>query len=587
MGGADQDFERQVLRGWRLAGRERVVEHSAELNELVRPIDSLIDGKRHEEAALAAQIAANHAVLWHPGFFAHAELERQLHRLGQEAAMFAGRSRPPKQGSQAMAVLHVATDLAEINGHTRMIARWVEHDKANRHTLALTRQSGPVPGKLCKAIAGAGGNVHRINLGRGGLLDWARDLQRLIAEADLVVLHVHSMDVVPFIAIAGMKRRPPVALLNHADHLFWLGVSFVDQVISSRRSGFQLCIDRRGVAPERNTLLPLCLELPVRTRSRDEAKRQLGLQPDSIVILTIARALKFYAVEGTTFADTLVPVLRRNPNAHLIAVGPGGKVDWSAAEAAVPGRIRIIKETPDTQIYLEAADIYVDSFPFVSITSLSEAGLFGLPLVTRTPFGNSCAVMAADSPGFDDVVLHTRSPSDFHDALERLIRDPALRLEIGQRTEANIEAVNVGEGWRRELAKAYERALNTPREAQLPPDPHPCFDDLDLFIPLVFEHPKRGASAASRRAFDVELMIKAARFGWRLRALAGFAIKGQLGLLEAPAWRLLIPEWLGSRIRTVLPRRQPVATVSAKNARPAESDRAAAPAKAAVQAARR
>ena len=38
-----------------------------------------------------------------------------------------------------------------------------------------------------------------------------------------------------------------------------------------------------------------------------------------------------------------------------------------------------------------------NSFPIPSNTSLLEAGLYGLPLVTYYPFGDGCEVMGADS----------------------------------------------------------------------------------------------------------------------------------------------------------------------------------------------
>src|SRR6185437_9318373 len=130
-------------------------------------------------------------------------------------------------------------------GHMRMIARWVQHDSGNIHSLALTRQNAPIPDKARDAITATRGRVHQLNLARGGLLDWARALQGLMAKADLVVLHAHNMDTIPMLALAGMKNRPRTVLLNHADHSFWLGVDFVDQVIHTRRSGLRLSSERR------------------------------------------------------------------------------------------------------------------------------------------------------------------------------------------------------------------------------------------------------------------------------------------------------------------------------------------------------
>lgn len=551
---ASPDSESTVLNEWRVIGRARISDHWTELEGLVRPIGPLIDRKRYAEAALAAQIAANHAILWHAGVFVHPELERLLRRLGEAAFPLTTPVKDPPDLSRGMAVLHVATEMGAIGGHTRMLARWVRHDSGNVHSLALTRQNTPIPDKMRDAITGTRGRVHQLNLTRGGLLDWARALQALMAKADLVVLH--SMEIIPLLALAGMKNRPRTVLLNHADHLFWPGVDFVDQVIHTRKSGLRLSIGRRGVAAERSLLLPLCLEPQTRLRTREEAKRLLGLPPDCILLLTIARALKFRPVGDISFADRLVPVLQANPNARFIAVGPGGEVDWSAAEAKVHGRIKAVRQTPDTEVYLEAADIYVDSFPFVSITSLFEAGLIGLPLATHNPFGEGCEVMGADSPGLDRIILRARNVEDFHDVLTRLIRDDGLRAEIGERTKTEIEAVNTGERWKRDLAKTYRQVFSTPRlRRESPFDAGPRPDNLDCLLPLVFGPTGGGSTAEARIARDIEAMIKTAPIAWRFRVLASYALRRQLNLFVAPAWRLMIPEWLAARIRLFVPRR--------------------------------
>lgn len=553
---ADEDLETMVLKEWQVSGRARVADHWAELEGLIRPIAPLIDRKRYVEAALAAQIAANHAVLWHAGVFAHPELERLLRRLGEAALPLMTPARKPPDVSRGMAVLHVATELGAIGGHTRMVARWARHDSGNVHSLALIRQNTPIPDRVRDAIKATGGGVHQLNLAWGGLLDWARALQALMTKADLVVLHVHSMDVIPMLALAGMKNRPRTVLLNHADHLFWLGVDFIDQVIHTRRSGLRLSIDRRGIAAERNILLPLCLEPQTRRRTRAEAKRQLGLPPDSVVLLTIARALKFRPIGGVSFADRLVPVLQANPNARLIAVGPGGEVDWSAAEAKAPGRIQAVRQTAETEIYLEAADIYIDSCPFASITSLFEAGLNGLPLVTRNPFGEGCEVMGADSPGLDRVILRADDIEEFHETLTRLIRDGRFRAEIGARTKAEIEAVNTGEGWKRELSKLYRRVFSAMPVIHEPsPDLGPRMDNLDCILPLVFGPAGGESSGGYRIARDIGNTIKTAPLIWRLRMLARYAWRGQLELFDTSTWRFLIPEWVAARIRVFMPRK--------------------------------
>lgn len=554
---ADPDLA-AVLDGWRTAGRDLVASHWDEFNRLVDPIEPLVAAGRFAEAVAAAQVAANYAVFWHPGVFASQRLERAIAAIGAAALPFPVSAPAPAPASDRPAgdaplrVLHVATQVGEIGGHVRMMWRWISHDRANRHSVALTRQTDRVPALLAAAVAASGGAIDCANGRIGGPLGWARALQRRLAEADLVVLHVHNQDVLPFLALAGMARRPKVVLLNHADHVFWLGAEFADLVVSTRLSGDALARDRRGIAAERSVTLPLCLQPVARASTRAEARRALGLPDDALVLLTIARAVKFRRLGQADFPDALAPLLEADPRLHLVVVGPGGAVDWSRAEARAPGRIHAFPETPETATFYEAADIYLDSFPFPSNTSLLEAGLRGVPLVTRNPFGPGCEIMGADSIGLDEVMIRTADAAALRAAIAALVADPARRAAIGARTQANIEAANSGAAWSAALAEVHARALALPARTMAPADIEaPSFAELDLLLPFVFGTVLERPSPRVRLANAREIALKTLPPLQRLRTWAGMAWRDEFRFRSTgSSWRYLLPEW-----STVLTRR--------------------------------
>ncbi len=543
----DPALDAAVLAQWRREAAPLVHDHARMLDVLLERVDALIQSRRWGEAALAAQVAANHAVLWHPGRFTSPRLERQLQDLGEAAVSSpAWPERTPRPG-EPLRILHVATRIHAIGGHGRMMARWIAADVENKHSVALTRQYRTFPAALAKGLEEV--PIVRVNRAVGGLLTWARRLQVLMAQSDVMVLHVHNMDILPFLALAGMRRRPRVILLDHADHLFWLGAGFADLVVNTRRSGQELAASRRGIEPQRGMLLPLRLDKPARTHSRSAAKAALGLPGDSIVLLTVARGTKFRDLPGMTYADSLLPVLKSNPRVRLVAVGPGGTADWSAAERAAPGQILMHPERPDVELFFQAADIYIDSFPFPSITSLFEAGLHGIPLVTRVAFGSGCRVMGADSPGIDEVILRASGIEDLQQTVMALVADEVLRNDLGLRTRASIEATNMGDGWNRALAAVYDRVLALPPAT--PPaetrDPATRLEDLDLFSPFVFGNAAGGATTAARLTIAETLDLKLAPPLHRLRAT--LSRSGQA------SWRCLIPEWLGGRASVLWLRR--------------------------------
>lgn len=555
------------LQRWRGIGRDLIAEHWREMEARVAEAEAHLAAGRPKEAIVAAQIAANQAVVWHCGTYASPRLERVIQRIG--AALLPDEDAPPRPAAPSgqRAILHVLTEAKSVGGHARMLWRWISRDGGNTHSIALTRQTMPTPEPLLAAAAATGGRVVRVNRRAGGVLRWARELRRAIIGADLVILHVHNYDIIPFLALAGLRNRPPVALVNHCDHLFWLGVGFSDAVVNTRLSGHALCASRRGVAPERNLLMPLCLDGAERRGSRAEARRALGLDEETIVLLTVARAAKFRPIGGVTFADALVPALRAHPEARVVAIGPGGAADWAAAMRAAPGQILMHPERPDVGQFFESADIYLDSFPFPSNTSLLEAGLHGLPLVTYSPFGTECGVMGADSLGLDACLTRAVSLVEFEERLGALLSDPARRAAIGARTRAAIETTNTGDRWERALSRLYGEIdalprvtpISAPKEAPASAAPEgpvftapegPIFSDLDLFTPFVFA-PDAMLTPEMRRANVTELALRTMPPVRRARILSALVRKGQITLRpRGAAWRYMLPEFLVARLRS-------------------------------------
>src|SRR5437016_4559302 len=171
---------------------------------------------------------------------------------------------PPVLGRDSRRnVLHIATGALAFGGHTRTIKNWITADSDSRHSLLLTYQTEdfPVPSWVRDAVWNQGGELIVLPPSAPLLSKalWTREVWQ--SGADLVVLHIHQHDVVPVIAFA-VDEGPPVALLNHADHVFFLGISVSDCIINLRPIGEQWTRGRRYAS--RNTVLPIPLTVPAR-----------------------------------------------------------------------------------------------------------------------------------------------------------------------------------------------------------------------------------------------------------------------------------------------------------------------------------
>jgi glycosyltransferase involved in cell wall biosynthesis len=395
-----------------------------------------------------------------------------------------------------------------------------------------------VPELLIDAVNRSHGKIYILNNTIGSVISWAKKLHQIAASADLVVLHTANYDVIPSLAFANKKQSPPIVLLNHADHLFWLGANISDVVADLRESGMLLSQERRSIPAERNRLLPIILDPIERSLSRTEAKKQLGLPEDSILLLSIARASKYKTIDGVNFADAHVPLLERYKQAVLIVIGPGNNEDWSVAIERVEGRIKVFGERQDTAVFYQAADIYVDSFPWISNTSLLEAGSYGVPLVSRYPYSNSSSILGADAPGLTDNLIRVPNLEEYTKALSRLVEDEELRLHLGEKTNSRITETHMGNNWQNSLEEVYSRAATLPPiniTSAFPKD-QISLEEPDVFLPRVFCQENMELEEI------VHYFIRMMPFDRRFRHWIDIVKKHGLS-----RFTLLLPEWFYSR----------------------------------------
>ncbi len=485
-------------------------------------------------------MAASFAAKKHCGVFASERLERVLQEISRNLPDSAPVSKRAGSLKDIRRVLHVATEVSPVGGLTRMISRWINTDTSRIQSVVLTRHRKPIPGHMIDAVSRSGGKIYKLNTNIGSAFDWALDLRKIARGYDLVVLHIHCEDTIPVIAFGPSETLPPVVLLNHADHIFWLGSSICHAVLNLREAAADITVQRRGVVPERSLMLPTLIDPPTRRMSRSEARAALGLDDDCTLLISVARGAKYRPIDGISYADRFVDVLKANPKARLIVVGSGSPADWKAAQDAVGGRIVGLPEQSGPSRYFEAADIYVDSYPFSSSTSLMEAAGYDIPLLTLFTAPDEARLVGINHLGLIGGVVQARAVPEWEAALARMIQDPAFR-QAQSSAASRAVAIAQPENWREWLESAYQRALDLPPVPPLsgampgsPDTPHfgePDCRHEDMYgseVELV-EIAKDNMGALSLPA--------------RLRVWRQFLREGSIHG-GAEALRLLMPDWL-------------------------------------------
>lgn len=515
----------------------------------IKTAETHLAAGRMDEAVLHAHLAAAIAAHTHAGVFGSMRIERLIHAIAaavpDRAARRDGPFKRKKTAKEALRVLHVGTEVIAVGGLTRMISRWINADAERVNSFAVTRQRNDIPEHLVDAVARSGGTMHRLNTRIGSQLEWVQRLREIGRQHDLIVLHIHCEDLIPLIAFAQAENFPPVLLLNHADHLFWLGQSVSHAVLSLREAAHDITANRRGVAPQRSLYLPTLVDAK-RRRTREQARETLKIEPDTQLIISVARGAKYRTIDGVPYADRFVDVLKANPQAQVLVVGSDMPADWERAYNETGGRIKGLPEQSDVALYFEAADIYVDSYPFSSSTSLMEAACFDLPLLTLFTLPDEARLLGINHLGLIGGVLQARTPRDWDATLTRLIREPDWRRE---------RALDAGKGvgctqpkqWRDWLEAAYQSALNLP-----PLSSPPALPAVDIDTPRTGEPDWRHEAVYGSDILLTDLTkdyMGALSLEARLRVWRALQSSGEIrGALAAA--RLMLPEWLKRRLKS-------------------------------------
>jgi hypothetical protein len=520
--------------GGRIAAREAVFE------ALVARAERAHVAGRDEVSARAAMTAAAFAWRCPLGKLAEPRLENVLGEIGVRCCV-AGAVRDNAPAPEPQRILHLGTRADPIGGHTRILCRWIEADSDREHVVMLTAQGAtPVPERLRRALSAGGSELSCQR--NASLLASAQSVAEVAATCDRAVIHSAPSDVVPALALAGPPRLVPTVLVNHADHVFWLGTGAADVVAHLRYGAVSVSATHRGISRARSVVVPIPLDQPPPASRREAARAQLGVGPSDVLVLTIAAEYKFADSGGTHFLDAVLPAVESDSRIVVRAIGPRPIGRWLAAEEASLGRVRALGEQSEIADYYVAADIYLDSFPVPSFTSLLEAGQAGVPVVARSGFDSHGGYLELDELDGVKGFVRARSASEVTSALVAWGCDSQVRLAAGAALREQLRATHSGTGWLRSVEAAYRRAEMPAYSEPASTDPLPA----TLVTDLAEAHRRGGADAAYLSA-----VWKETPGGWasRLRELASAAWTMRRDLATLRAWAARI--YARARVRSI------------------------------------
>ena len=409
-------------------------------------------------AILVGQVAG-FAFDHHPGRFVDGALENVLLEIGGELGRDRGgpaanwkRLVPPcarRPGRRH--VLHVATGIQAVGGHTRTIRNWIDGDPESCHYLLLTWQGKDrVPEWVADSVRRNGGDLIVLpDESPVSAAQWRSGLSPSPSPTSWCCTRTGS---IPFRSWPSRCRTAPrSALVNFNDHLFWMGNTIADTVVNQRRLGKVHGAERR--LPEGKHVAADSPHGGFRFAGQDRRRRRLGIPDDQTVLLTVGRASKFLPTPTHNLVRTARTILGRVPAAHLYLLGVAEHDLSGCPDVESHPRLHFLGPIEDPSDYRAAADVYLEGFPVGSQTALLEAALAALPLVRA--FSPPLNLLATDDEVFDGLAAVPADEEEYIDTVVSLVRDPSGARELGEALRERVRRCHLCPEWRHRLYDFY------------------------------------------------------------------------------------------------------------------------------------
>jgi hypothetical protein len=147
-----------------------------------------------------------------------------------------------------------------------------------------------------------------------------------------------------------------------------------------------------------------------------------------------------------------------------VLVGPPRAGEWAELATRHRGRLHVLGPVADVNPFYAAADLYLDSYPSRSGTSVLEAALYGVPVLSLADLGEKAEfgqLYQADSPGLSSNPRAT-SQEKYVAMARTLVRNPELRAQWGADARSAVRQAHCGDGWGASLEALYEKVRTVP-----------------------------------------------------------------------------------------------------------------------------
>ncbi len=410
--------------------------------------EKLMDIKQYDLAAKYFDLLAKFSWGNLTGYYTSWKFEGLLNKLGK--SLPDNESFEKNNDSRGFRILHVASDIPDTGGHTRLIMNWIKNDKENIHNVIVTRQeSNKVPEVIIKEF-GLDSSIFHLLEPENTFLQKAAELRKRSYKYDMVIMHVHPEDIIPVIAYS-CKNIPPVAMMNVGDHQAWVGASVCDLLIQFRDFLIPVDKERRGILNQYYLPLPITSTESTNNEKYTAARKELGIEDDEIILLSTGIEYKYKPFGEYNFFESISKVLDKNKKSKLYIAGISS--DSELAKQHKHNQIIYLGTVTDLFRYEDACDISVEGFPWGGATAILQCALKGKPihLIYKPTLAHEFIPKS--------IFYYPENENDWENELNKLITDPAYRTMIDSEQHAYLQTHYNPANWSNNVKVLYNVLL--------------------------------------------------------------------------------------------------------------------------------
>jgi hypothetical protein len=342
-------------------------------------------------------------------------------------------------------IVHVASTLFEVGGHTRWLMNCIDHLSEYKHTIVLTRQSKNIPQNVLDFV-----NEKKINIVRipseFSLMQKVNSLKEILMELQpfKVFSFHHSDDLISVLATTGSAHFQSI-LFNHSDHIYSLGARFFDLQIDFRRTGSMISKLGKSVSQFSIQVLPLSKE----NRELENNTFKEQFQSYDFVVGTLTNVSKVQSfLKSETILDVIFKLANEHKNSLFLIIGLEAKQAEKLSEKKMPENVHCLGIISDPNQYYGVMDFFLEPFPVGSGLGIIEACQYGaIPIFGKHPV-KLCSTFE---------VFHEKVRSMFDPQITQLNQSDQLKYYL-QKTESDrrqfkanlktaIQSHHCGENW--------------------------------------------------------------------------------------------------------------------------------------------